>query len=161
MKTYNTQAEVEADIKDGVLYINDSVKFKCSVNIDARIEVSGDINAWNISARNISAWDINAWNINAWNISARNISAGDINSWNINARNISARNINAWNISARNISAWDINAWNINARDIIFHAVAFAYVSFKCKSIRGTRNNAKYFCLDSKMQIEEFAEALS
>src|SRR3990167_29589 len=78
MKTYKTQAEVDADIKNNILKIEDSVTFECSIEIKARIV-----------ARNINAGDINAGNINAWDINARNIIAGNINAWDINARDIS------------------------------------------------------------------------
>lgn len=33
MKIYNTQEEIEADIKDGVLTVEDDVKFNCSFAI--------------------------------------------------------------------------------------------------------------------------------
>ena len=67
MKIYKTQKEVEKDIKDGVLIINDDVKFECSISIKA------SINARDINARNINAWNINARDINAWNINAEDI----------------------------------------------------------------------------------------
>src|SRR3990167_483737 len=51
------------------------------------------------------------------------------------------------------INAWDISAQNIIARNISFFAVAFARISFKCKSIIGRRENSKYFCLDSEVEI--------
>ena len=73
-----------------------------------------------------------------------NIHAGNINAWDINACDI-----NAWNINACDINAWDINAW-----DIIFNAVCFAYKTFVCKSIKGKRDNNKYFCLDSDVVIK-------
>ena len=61
MKIYKTQAEIEADIKDGVLVIKGDVKFEVSFSIEAKIVVN---------AGNINAWDINAWDINARNIKA-------------------------------------------------------------------------------------------
>ena len=110
MKTYKNQAEVEADIKDGVLAIEGDVTFECSISIGASIVVTaGDINA-----RNITAWDINAGNINAWDINAVNINAGDIN-------------------------AWDINAVNINAGDILYYAFCCVYQSILCTSIKAKR----------------------
>lgn len=118
MKIYKTQSEIEADIKDGELFVDGDVKFEVSFNTEARLRVAGDINAWNINA-------------------------GDINAWNIDARDINARNIDAGNI----------NAWNIDAGDISFFAVAFACVSFKCKSIVARRINSKYFCLDGEVEI--------
>ena len=62
MKIYKTQAEVEADIKDGMLNIDGDVKFECSISIKASIN-AGDIDAGDIDARNINAWDINAKDI--------------------------------------------------------------------------------------------------
>ena len=63
MKIYKTQSEVEKDIKAGVLTVNEDVRFECSISIEAKIIVQGDINA-----RDINAWDIDAGNINARNI---------------------------------------------------------------------------------------------
>ena len=107
----------------------------------------------NILAGNISAGDINAENINALNINAWDINASDIDALGINARDINACNIKAWDITAKNINAFDINAYNIDAYDIIFDAVCFARKTFVCKSIKGQRNNNKYFCLDSDVVI--------
>ena len=73
MKIYKTQAEVEKDIKDGILTINDDVTFECSIDIEA-----------DIRARDINAWDINADDINADDINASDIIARGINAWDIN-----------------------------------------------------------------------------
>jgi len=126
MKVYKTQSEVEKDIKDGVLTIEDDVKFECSISIDASIKViSGNINAVDINA-----WDINALNINAW----------DINALNINARNINARNI---------------NAVNINARDILYYAFCCVYKGIKCLSIKAKREKFQEpICLEEKLEIK-------
>lgn len=51
------------------------------------------------------------------------------------------------------INALDINAWDINARDIEFYAICYAYENFKCNTIKGMRKNAKYFCLDNKVEF--------
>ena len=163
MMVYKTQAEVEADIKDGVLVVDEEVKFECSISIDASLNIRGNINAEDINARDIDAGNINALNISARDIDARDIDAGninarDINAEDINARDIDAGNINALNISARDIDARDIDAGNINARNInggniSFYAVAFACISFKCKSIVGRRHKNKYFCLDGEVEI--------
>ena len=82
------------------------------------------------------------------------IDADIIVNGNIIARDITAWNIYAWNIYAWNINAWDINAGDIDAEDISFYAVCFAYNSFTCKSIKGKRENSKYFCLDSEVVIK-------
>jgi len=85
--------------------------------------------------------------------------AGDIDAWNIEALDIDARDIKAWNIEAldidaRDIEAWDIKALNIKAGNIEYYAVAFAYYSFRCKSIKGRRHNGKHFCLDKEIDID-------
>ena len=95
MKIYKTQAEIEADIVDGVLTVNEDVKFECSFSINASLKIEGDIDAGDIDARNINALGISFW------------------------------------------------------------AVCFAYNSFKCKSIAGRRDNAKYFCLDKEVEISK------
>ena len=56
-------------------------------------------------------------------------------------------------VDAGDIDALDIKAKNIKAGDISFYAFAVAYVSFKCKSILGRRENSKYFCLDNEVEI--------
>src|SRR3990167_5610095 len=84
MKIYKTQKEVEKDIKNGMLVVNESVEFKCSINIDASLKIARDINA-----RDINAKDIKAWDINAKDIKARDINAKDINARDINAKKIS------------------------------------------------------------------------
>jgi hypothetical protein len=107
-----------------------------------------NIDAWKIDARDINAGNIDAGDIDAGDIKAWNIDAGDIKAWNIKARDINTWDIKAWDIKARNIKALDIDAW-----DIEYYAVAFAYNSFKCKSIKGSRKNSKHFCLDGEIKI--------
>ena len=137
--------EIDDDLKvEGNIYGKDGIRY----NINARNIDAGDINAGDINARNIDAGDINARNIDAWNIDA----------WNIDAWNINARNIDAGDINARNIDAGDINAGDINARNIIYYAVCFAYNNFKCKSIKGRRDNCKHFVLDGEIIIKDEEE---
>ena len=130
MKTYKSQAEVEKDIRDGVLQIDDDVIFNCDINVDC---------------------DIKAWNINALDIDARNIDALDIDAQDIYAQNIDARNIDARNIDALDIDAWRIYAWNIDAQDISYFSICCAAETFTVASIKGVRENAKHFCLDSEI----------
>jgi len=53
----------------------------------------------------------------------------------------------------------NINAGNIDATDISYFAVCFACQGFKCKSVKGERNNCKHFCLDKEIEfIKEEAE---
>ncbi len=147
MKIYNTQSEIEADIKNGELFVDDDLTITFDCTIDASINAL-NINARNIDALDIKAEDIKSRNINAGNINALNINADDIKAWNINALNINARNIDA-----RNINALNINALNINARNIFYYAVCFAHYTFTCQKIEGKRENAKHFCLDSDIKI--------
>ncbi len=142
MKIYNTQSEIEADIKNGELFVDDDITITFDCTIDAGI-IAWDINAEDIKARNITSL-----NINARNIIARNIKA-----WDINARDINARNIDAEDIKARNIDAEDIKARNINAVSISYYAICVAFHTFTCQKIEGTRENAKHFCLDSDIKI--------
>ena len=87
MKVYKTQAQVEKDIKNGVLAIDGDVRFECSINIEASI-IASDINAEDINAWNINASDINASDITASDITASDITASDITARDINARDI-------------------------------------------------------------------------
>ena len=138
MKIFQTQADFlkAFPIKDGFINLEyNSVELLFNLLIPSVSIVNAlDIKALDIKALDINARDINAWDINAW----------DINAWNINAQDIKACNINAQ----------DINARNINARDIKYYAICSAYQNITCKSIIGTRENAKHFCLDGKVIIK-------
>ena len=129
MKTFQTQADFlkAFPIKDGII----------------NLQGNSVILLFNLDIPRINI--INAWNINAQDIKAQNINARDINDQNINAQNINARDINAHNI----------DAWDINAQNIIYYAVCFARINITCKSIVGTRKNAKHFCLDGQITIED------
>lgn len=134
-------------------YYNEKTNTYEFIENQKMIDVKFDFNL-NID-RNITARNINAWDINARNIKARDINSWHINSWDITARNIKAININASDITAWDIKAWDINACNIQARDIEFYAICFSYKTFVCNTIKGIRENAKYFCLDSDVVINK------
>ena len=82
-----------------------------------------------------------------------NIDARNINARNINARNINAWDIDAWDIDAWDIDAWDIDAWDINARNIDYYAACLAYDSFRCRSVKGCRDNALHACLDQEIEF--------
>lgn len=131
MITINNQEEMEPyyNEKINTYLFNDNVDFKCNIVVDSGI-FSNDIKAWDINARNIKSRNINAWNIKA---------SDDINAWDINA----------WDINAS-----DINASDINANNISFYSVCFARETFVCNSIKGRRENSKYFCLDSDVVIK-------
>lgn len=88
MKIYNTQEEVNADVKNECLNIYDDVIFNCNIYM---------------SSININAYNINAYNINANNINANDINANDINANNIDyyAFCISYNNIECLSIKGR------------------------------------------------------------
>ena len=119
------------------------------------IKIDFDLNMeCNIKSRNIKALDIKACNINSGNIKACDIEAWDIEAFDIKARDIQAFDINAGDINAWDINSGDINARNIKANNISFYAVCFARETFVCNSIKGRRENSKYFCLDSEVVIK-------
>ena len=60
-----------------------------------------------------------------------------------------------WNLDCGDLHCMDLDCMNLDCRDLSYYAVAFAYESFKCKSIEGRRNNSKHFCLDSEVKITE------
>jgi hypothetical protein len=153
MKTYKSNEEINKDIVDGVLSVDDDITIDFQ---DCKIEAS--IQCWNITARdikslNITARDIDARNIDAWEIKARDIKARDIKALNITARDIDAWEIKARDIDARDIRALDIKSLKIDALNITYYSFCIAYESFKCRTIKGTRKNAKHFCLDSEIYI--------
>ena len=126
MKIYKTQAEVKKDIKNGVLIIEGDVEFRCSISIDASIQVNaGNITAFDLTARDITAFDLNVGNITALDI------------------------------TAHNIFALDITAWSITADDISYHAFCNVYDGITCSSITARRRNcSKPVCLDGKLTIK-------
>jgi hypothetical protein len=131
MKIYETQEEVNADLDErGNLFVDDDVRFAFN------IEITGSITARNIIARSMNVGRINAWNVNTRDINAEDINVHDISAWDITARNITARNI-----ATKSINAWDIK----------YFAVCFAYENIICNTIKGKRENCRYFCLDGKI----------
>jgi len=116
MKTYKTQAEFDADVRNGLFEIKDDVKFKFEL-----------ITTCDIKAYDIIACDINAGNINACDIIADDIKAG---------------NINACNINACNINAGDIIADDIKAGNIIYYAFCCVYNSITCHTYKGRREKS-------------------
>ena len=126
------------------------------IKIDFDLNIECNINALDIISLDIIALDIKARDINASYIEADDINALDIISLDIIAWDIKARDINAWGINSRDINSRDINAGNIKANNISFYAVCFAYKTFVCNSIKGRRENSKYFCLDSDVVIKNY-----
>lgn len=124
------------------------------IKIDFDLYITSHIYARCINVNNIKALYINAWNIKALYINTCDINACNINAGYIKAGDINAWDINAWNINAWDINANDINAGNIKANNISFYAVCFARETFVCNSIKGRRENSKYFCLDSEVVIK-------
>ena len=79
MKIYNNYLEIEKDIDVGRLVIEDDVKFNCNV------DMSIDIEAWNIYAENLSVKNINAETVIAEELIADNIDAIYIEAVSISA----------------------------------------------------------------------------
>ena len=148
MKVIKSNEEAKKLVKDGVLRIDDDVRFECNIYIEA------DIHARNIDARNIDAVDIHARNIDAGNIHAGDIDAGNIDAVDIHAGSIHAGDIDAGSIHAGDIDAGNIDAVDIDAVDISYYAVCFAYHNIKCTSIEGRRENSKHFALDGEVTIK-------
>jgi hypothetical protein len=133
---------------NGDLIMEEDMTFDDDLTVEGNI-LRKDRERFNLTVKG----NLNAGNINAWDINALDIKAS-----NIDARNIDAGNIDAGNIDARNIDAGNIDAGNIDALDISYYAVCFAYQNITCKSIKGRRKNAKYFCLDGEITIKKFCD---
>jgi hypothetical protein len=128
MLTITSNEQAEELIKDGVLAVDDDIELACDLKIEA------DLRCRNISCKN-GFWDIDCWNINCENIKC----------WNINC----------WNINCWNIDCEDINCENIDCLNINYYAICFAYKTFKCKSVKGHRENSRHFCLDSEIEYKK------
>ena len=146
VKVFNNLEEIQKYYdKDKNAYIfKEDGKYIDLVIFEFDLRIKADIYARNIKAHHIFAWDISAWNITAWDINAYNIEAWDIIAWNIKAINIEVENI--------------FKSTTINARYIRYHDICLAYSSIKCQSIKGRRDNAKYFVLDGKIEMLENGE---
>ena len=146
IKTFDNLEEIQKYYdKDKNAYIfKEDGKYIDLVIFDFDLRIKADIYARDIKAHHIFALDIDAWNITAWDINAYNIEAWDIIAWNIKAINIKVENI--------------FKSTTINARNIRYHAICLAYSSIKCQSIKGRRDNAKYFVLDGKIEMLENGE---
>lgn len=162
MRTYSSQKEFEAEIRDGVFRSEESIDIRSfNLSVQAHLEVEGDIWARSIKAGNIKAWDITAEYINAWDIDALtiiacdihageidateinaheihavSINAGDIDAWDITVGDIKAANIEAFDIKARDITAFDIKARNIEACNIKAANVSYYAVAFAYNSMK-------------------------
>ena len=132
MKIYKTQQEVEADIKDGLLKVNDDIKIECNININASI-MCRDLDCGYLYCQNLDCWDLDCMDLNC----------GDLNCMDLNCMDLDCKDLNCM----------DLNCRDLHCGDLSYYAVAFAYESFKCKSIEGRRNNSKHFCLDSEVII--------
>lgn len=151
-KEFNSLEEIQKyyDVKSNTYVFKENEDYINNVVFNFDLKVRANIIAVDINAHNINAYDIDAGDIIVGDIDVFKITAGDINAGNINAKNI-----DAYNIDALNIKAGNIEAVNIEALDINYYAVCFAYNNIKCKSIKGSRKNAKRFVLDGKLEIEE------
>jgi len=147
MKIYKTQAEVESDIKDGLLKVNDDVTFDCDINIKAHIICK------DLDCRDLNCGNLNCGNLNCGNLNCRNLNCGDLNCGNLNCRNLNCGNLNCMDLNCMDLNCWNLNCGDLNCMDLSYYAIAVAYYKFKCKSVVGRRNNSKHFCLDSKIVI--------
>lgn len=143
IRQFNSLEEIQKYYdKDKNAYIfKEDGKYIDLVVFDFDLRIKADIYASNIKAHHIFALNIDAWDINAWDINAYNIEAWDIIAWNIKAINIKVENI--------------LKSTTINARFIRYHAICLAYSNIKCQSIKGRRDNAKYFVLDGEIEMLE------
>jgi len=137
MRIYKTQQEVESDIKDGLLKVDDDVKIECNININA----------------SIICWNLDCMNLNCGNLDCRDLNCGNLNCGDLNCGNLNCWNLDCRDLNCRNLDCRDLNCMDLDCRNLSYYAVAFAYESFKCKSIEGRRNNSKHFCLDSEVKI--------
>ena len=127
MKIYKTQQELEADIKDGLLKVDDDVKIECNININASII------CWNLDCGYLYCQNLDCWDLDCMDLDCGDLNCGDLNCMDLNCG--------------------DLNCKDLNCGDLSYYAIAVAYYKFKCKSVVGRRNNSKHFCLDSEVII--------
>jgi len=144
MKTYKTVKEIKADVRDGVLKVNDDVTFELSFKLDISLNVSGSIiaksiNCWGIKCLDITCGDINCWGITCWGITCWDITCGDINCGDINC--------------------WGITCGNITCRNITYYAFCCVYGKMKCRTWKYRRENGRApIVLDGKIETATAGE---
>ena len=72
MKIYKTQAEVESDIKDGLLKVDDDVKIECNININASII------CWNLDCMDLDCRDLNCMDLDCRELNCRDLNCGNL-----------------------------------------------------------------------------------
>lgn len=130
MKIYNTQEEIDADIVDGVLKSDCSIRITFNCVIKGSLRIAGDINAgiidaWNIKAKNVKAGDIYAWDVDVLGIIAKNIEVKSLKAWSIDAEeNIvvegdikAEEDVKGMSIVANSVKGRMIEALNIQVAD--------------------------------------------
>ena len=72
--------------------------------------------------------------------------------------NLIGRDICCRNLVADNVRCYNLTAEKIDAGAIEYYAVCAAYKEFSCRSAKGTRRNARHFCLDKEITYKEERE---
>ena len=88
MKIYKTQQELEADIKDGLLKVDDDVKIECNININA-----------SIICRNLYCWDLDCGNLNCGNLDCMDLDCGDLNCGNLECMDLNCGDLDCMDLS--------------------------------------------------------------
>lgn len=68
------------------------------------------------------------------------------------------REIYCRQLVADNVRCYNLTAEKIDAGAIEYYAVCAAYKEFSCRSAKGTRRNARHFCLDKEITYKEERE---
>ncbi len=67
--------------------------------------------------------------------------------------NLEGHNLTCLDLKCHNLDCLDLECENLDCMNLSYFAVAIAYKSFKCNSVKGKRKNSKHFCLDSEIEI--------
>lgn len=65
------------------------------------------------------------------------------------------KDIQCRQLVAANVRCYNLTAEKIDADTIEYYAVCAAYKEFSCRSAKGTRQNARHFCLDKEIRYKE------
>ena len=71
---------------------------------------------------------------------------------NITCGHLIGREIYCRQLTAGNMRCYNLTAEKIHARNIEYFALCVAYKEFTCRSAKGTRENARHFCLDKEIE---------
>ncbi len=120
--------------------IKGDLVLKENTTIDDDLKVEGNIRCEG------GLWNLRCSNLECRDLKCRDLKCSDLDCWDLDC----------WDLDCWDLKCINLNCSDLNCRDLIFHAVAIAYNSFKCKSWEAARRrNYIIKCLDGEIEIKD------